>query len=74
MIFQKQKMSNNIMNRNMGNFFFELPFSSNISKEKHIPVKYFPSNNFKKIFPWFTIFGELIFQKLKTSDQNYGSK
>ena len=51
MIFLKQKISSNIMNRNNGKRYIELPCSSRISKEKHTPVKTFPSKYFMKIFP-----------------------
>ena len=54
------------MNRNNGKIYIELPFSSSISKEKHIPVKKFPSKNLMKIFPrLLSIFEKMIFQKQK---------
>ena len=39
------------MNRNDGKRYTGLPFSSGIFKEKHIPVKIFPSKMCMHIFP-----------------------
>ena len=46
MILKKQNIPTKIMNRNKGNIYLELPFSSSISKDKPTPLKNFPSKRF----------------------------
>ena len=67
-IFQKQKHLTKIMYRNNGKNYIALPFSSVISKQKHISVNNFPSTNFMNIF------SRNNFSKTKIYEQNYESK
>ena len=51
------------MNQNNGKFYLELPSSSSIYEERHIPINDFPIQIFCEKFSKVSIFEELIFEK-----------